>query len=148
MYQREVLGLSEARAAVEAALSEAGKQPDRPMAIAVVDHRGELVYCARMDGAYPLFMHMAINKAYTASRMLRDTAAFAERDRELGRELATWGDDKLTYIRGGQCIIKPNGGYLPAGKTKGIVVGGIGTSGRVPEEDEEIALAGLKAIKF
>jgi len=87
MYQREVLGLSEARAAVEAALSEAYKQPERPMAVAVVDDRGDLVYCARMDGAYPLYMHMAINKAYTAARMLRDTAAFAERERELGREL-------------------------------------------------------------
>jgi len=148
MYQREVLGLSEARAAVEAALSEAYKQPDRAMSIAVVDDRGDLVCCARMDGAYPLYMHMAINKAYTAARMLKDTAAFAKRERELGRELTTWGDSKFTFVKGGQCIIRPGEGYIPGSTSKGTVLGGIGASGRSAEEDETIALAGLKAIKL
>ncbi len=148
MSQKEVLSLSQARAAIEAALLEASKEQGRPMAVAVVDEWGDLVYFGRMDGAYPLFVHMAIIKAYTASRMLRDTAAFAERDHELGRELATWGDDRLTYIRGGQCIVKPGEGFIPGNPNKGTVIGGIGASGRAPEEDEMIALAGLKAIKF
>ena len=44
MSQKEVLSLSQARAAVEAALLEASKEPGRPMAVAVVDERGDLVY--------------------------------------------------------------------------------------------------------
>ena len=146
MYKREVLGLEEARAIAEAALAEASKEPNRPMAVAVVDDRGDLIYCAKMDGAAPLYMHMAINKAYTATRMMRDTAAFAELQREFGRELTTWGDSKFTLQRGGQCIIKPGDGYIPRGPVQGTVLGGIGASGRSDVEDEQVAIAGLKAL--
>ena len=79
MYKREVLGLGEARTAAEAILAEASKEPNRPIAVAVADDRGDLIYLARMDGCYPLFIHMAINKAYTAARFRRHTRAFAER---------------------------------------------------------------------
>jgi uncharacterized protein GlcG (DUF336 family) len=148
MYQREVLGLAEARAAVEAALAEAGKEPNRPQVIAVVDDRGDLIYFARMDGALPLFTNMAINKAYTAARMQRDTASFGDWLKERGRDLAMWTDSRLTTTRGGLCIIKPGEGYLPLGTKQGKILGGIGASGRSGEEDEQIALTGLKAIKF
>ena len=147
MYQREVLGLSEARVAVEAAIAEASKEPDHPMAVAVVDDRGDPIYFARMDGVYPLYVQMAINKAYTAARMLRDTDALAKRQRELDRELTTWGDSKFTLLKGGQCITKPGEGYIPGSTIKGTVLGGIGASGRTVEEDERIAIAGLKAIR-
>ena len=146
MFSREVLGLEEARVIADAALVEASKEPNRPMAVAVVDDRGDLIYCARMDGAYPLYMHMAINKAYTAARMFRDTAEFAKRQREFGRELATWGDGKFTLMKGGQCIIRPGEGYLPGAPGKGTVLGGIGAAGRIEEEDEEVAIAGLRAL--
>jgi glc operon protein GlcG len=148
MYQREALGLTEARAAVEAALAEASKEPNRPMAVAVVDDRGDLVYFARMDGALPMFAHMAINKAYTASRMQRDTASFGDWMKERGRELAVWTDDKFTTVRGGFAIIKPGEGYLPVGTKQGKLLGGIGASGRSGEEDEQIALTGLNAIEL
>jgi glc operon protein GlcG len=150
MHQREVLGLAEAQAALEAALAEASKEPERPMAVAVVDDRGDLICFKRMDGALPLFTQMAISKAYTSSRMQRDTASFGNSQREKGREIAAWADDKkLTTVRGGLCIIKPGKGYLPAaGNISGMLLGGIGASGRSPQEDEEIALAGLEAIKF
>lgn len=148
MYQREALGLAEARAAVEAALAEASKEPNRPMAIAVVDDRGDLVYFARMDGALPMFTHMAMNKAYTAARVQRDTASFGDWLKEKGRELAVWTDDKFTTARGGLPIIKPGEGYLPIGTKQGKLLGGIGASGRSGEDDEQVALAGLNAIKL
>lgn len=148
MYQREALGLAEARAAVEAALAEASKEPNRPMVIAVVDDRGDLVYFARMDGALPMFTHMAMNKAYTAARVQRDTASFGDWLKERGRDLAVWTDDKLTTVRGGFSIIKPGEGYLPVGTKQGKLLGGIGASGRSGEEDEQIALVGLNAIKL
>jgi len=148
MHQREVLGLAEARAAVEAALAEASKEPQRPQVIAVVDDRGDLIYFARMDGALPMFTDMAINKAYTAARMQRDTASFGDWLKEKGRDLAMWTNSRLTTTKGGLSIIKAGEGYLPLGTKQGKVLGGIGVSGRSGEEDEQIALAGLKAIKF
>jgi len=148
MYQREALGLAEARAAVEAALAEASKEPNRPMAIAVVDDRGDLVHFARMDGALPMFTQMAINKAYTSARIQRDTASLGDWLKERGRELAVWTDDKFTTARGGLSIIKPGEGYLPVATKQGKLLGGIGASGRSGEEDEQIALVGLNAIKL
>jgi uncharacterized protein GlcG (DUF336 family) len=148
MYQRETLGLAEARAAVEAAIAEASKEPDRPMVVAVVDDRGDLVYFARMDGALPMFTHMAINKAYTAARMQRDTESFGNWLKQRGRELAQWTDAKLTPIRGGFPIIKPGKGYLPVGEKQGKLLGGIGASGRSGDEDGAIASVGLNAIKL
>ena len=148
MYQREVLGLAEVRTAVEAALAEASKEPNRPQVIAIVDDRGDLIYFARMDGALPMFTDMAINKAYTAARMQRDTASFGDWLKEKGRDIAMWTDSQLTPTKGGMSIIKAGEGYLPLGTKKGKVLGGIGVSGRSGEEDEQTALAGLKAIKF
>ena len=147
MYQREVLGLEEARTAAEAVLAEAAKEPNRPIAVMVVDDRGDLIYGAKMDGSYPLYTHMAMNKAYTAARMLRDTLAFSQRQREFNREIGTWGDGKVTDIQGGVCIIKPGAGYIPGGPS-GTVVGGIGVSGCLANEDEQLAQVGLKALNL
>ena len=147
MYRRDTLGLEEARTAVDAVLAEAGKEPNRPIAVAVVDDRGDLIYGARMDGAYPLYVHMAMNKAYTAARMLRDTLALQKLQQELNRELGTWTDSRLTDIQGGGCIIKPGNGYIPLGPG-GTVVGGIGVSGRPADEDEQLAQVGLKALRL
>ena len=73
MFQKTCLGLAEARAAVEAVLEEANKLPDAPIAVAVVDDYGRLVYFARMDGCPPVVVELAINKAYTAAVALMDT---------------------------------------------------------------------------
>ena len=147
MYQKEALGLEEARAAVDAVLAEASKKPEQPIAVAVVDDRGELVCFAKMNGAYPLFPHMATNKAYTAARMRRDTLNFGQRNREFNWDLETWGDSKLTDIQGGVAIIKPGTGHIPGGPS-GTCIGGIGISGRTAPEDEELAFVGLRAIKL
>ena len=148
MYQRETLGMDDARTIVEAVLNEALKEPIRPIAVAVVDHHGDLVYAARMDGSGPLFPHMAINKAYTSSRLGMDTAQMAERQKEFQRELATWGDNKLSDIRGGVVIIKPGKNYFPGQEKRGTVLGGIGVSGRLASEDEELARVGLNALNL
>ena len=148
MFMKPQLGLAEARAAVDAAIAEASKDPGKPMCVAVVDEHGSLIACARMDGSLAIFMKMAINKAYTAARMFRDTATFAEQQRAKNRELDVWGDGQYTLIPGGLCIIKPGKGYIPDNKLTGDVVGGIGASGRPSVEDARIARVGLKAIKF
>ena len=141
MFQKKCLGLSEARAAVEAVLDEASKLPDAPIAVAVADDYGRLVYFARMDGCPPVVVELAINKAYTAAVALLDTLAFAERDKGWGRELATYGDTRFTYLQGGLVI------STSADDGPRTVIGGIGVSGRMPDEDERLAMTGLEAMK-
>ena len=142
MFQKECLGLAETRAAVAAVLDEASKLPDAPIAVAVVDDYGRLVYFARMDGCPPVVIELAINKAYTAAVALLDTLAFAERDKGWGRELATYGDARFTYLQGGLVIRAGGEGGVPL-----ALLGGIGVSGRMPDEDERLARIGLAALK-
>ena len=148
MFDKPTISLEGARAAVDAALAEASKKPECPVSIAVVDGGGELVCSARMDGAYPLFMRVALNKAYTAAILLKDTTEFAKRSSDMNVDVSSWGDPRLTFIEGGFTIMKPSEGYIPASTTKGTVIGGIGVSGRAAVEDAVIARAGLKAIKM
>jgi glc operon protein GlcG len=142
MFHKKCLGLAETRAAVEAVLDEAAKLPDAPIAVAVVDDYGRLVYFARMDGCPPVALELAIKKAYTAAVVMMDTVAFAERDKGWGRELATYGDDKFTYLQGGLVI-----GVSGEGDARKVILGGIGVSGRMADEDERLARIGLEAIK-
>jgi glc operon protein GlcG len=142
MFQKTCVGLAEARAAVEAVLNEACKLPDAPIAVAMVDDYGRLVYFARMDGCPPVVVELAISKAYTAAVALMDTLAFAERDRGWGRELATYGDARFTYLQGGLVIRATSASGEPS-----TLLGGIGVSGRMPDEDERLARIGLEAMK-
>jgi uncharacterized protein GlcG (DUF336 family) len=142
MYTKECLGLAEARVAVEVALEEANKKPDEPVAIAVVDDQGKLVCFARMDGCPPVVIELALMKAYTAAVALMDTVAFAARDKEWGRDLTTYGDDKFTYLQGGLVIWdRPD-----AEGAARMLLGGIGISGRMADEDEQLARLGLEAV--
>lgn len=144
MYEKVMLGLEEARKAVDAVIAEASRTSGPPVAVAVVDDHGDLVCFARMDKIVPHPLHMAMNKAYTAARRASDTPIIDKRQREQGYSLPAWGDSRYTTVQGGVCITKPPGqGFPPA---PGTVVGGIGVSGRRPEEDEELALVGLRAM--
>lgn len=138
MYQREVIGFEEAQIAMTTMLKETAADP-RPVAIAVVDDRGDLVHFIRQDGARPLNSELAVKKAYTAARMRSDTAAFAERLRSQGRSVAEYGDSNLVSVQGGVCILKPG---------TETSLGGIGVSGLRADEDEALAKIGLSAMNL
>jgi uncharacterized protein GlcG (DUF336 family) len=143
MYTKLCLGLAEARVAVEAALKEAYKKPDEPVAVAVVDDQGKPVFFARMDGCPPVVVELALMKAYTAAVALMDTVSFAARDKDWGRDLSTYGDDRFTYLQGGLVIWSP---ARPDGANP-VLLGGIGISGRMSDEDERLARIGLEAMQ-
>ncbi len=135
-YQKAVLSLEEARRAMDRMLQEASKEANRPLAIAIVDDQGELISYARMDRAAPQPPIIARKKAYTAARTRSDTLAYAERLKSQGRSVTEFGDPNLLALQGGVVITTADGSVL----------GGIGVSGRLAEEDEAIARIGLKAI--
>jgi glc operon protein GlcG len=138
MFTREVLGLREAQAAVGAILEEASKEPGQPVSIAVVDHQGEIVCAARMDGATPMFNYMALKKARSSSTTGKNTRDWLE---FLSKRNYTTHDfvPDATRIPGGAAIIKPG--------ESGLIFGGIGVSGRSGNEDEALSMTGLKALQ-
>jgi glc operon protein GlcG len=135
LYEKKTLGLDEARTIIDAVLSKAGAEAGSPVVVVVVDGDGETIAMARMDGAGHLPRSMAMRKAYTAARMGSDSAAFADRMRTIGFEVANLGDPKLVFANGGVCL-----------RVDRQVVGGVGVSGRTGEEDTELAKAGAASI--
>jgi glc operon protein GlcG len=138
MFTRQVLGLKESKAAVEAILEEASKDPGQPVSIAIVDHQGELVCAARMDGATAMFNYMALKKARSSATTGKNTRDWLE---FLGKRNYTPHDfvPEATRIPGGVAVVNPGD---PA-----VVFGAIGVSGRTGNEDEALSMMGLKVLQ-
>ena len=137
MYDEAMLGLTEARKAIQAMLDEAIKEPDRPVAMAVVDGNGRLVEFARMDRCRLLPQQLAYKKAYTAATMRSDTGALAERFKSMGRSVSDFGDPNMAAVQGGVAIQRPS---------DEVFLGGIGISGLRADEDEALARIGVQAM--
>ena len=139
MYNKNMLSLDQARAAVDAMIAEYNKNPDRrKVDMAVVDDAGNTIAYARMDRCpRPTF---ASRKAYTSALRGADTGALAEQLKSQGRTLESLGDPNLIAIGGGVVVVNPS---------DGAVVGGIGVGGLpTGQEDEVIAKVGLKALNL
>jgi glc operon protein GlcG len=125
----------------EAVLAAAKSHADRmgvPMDIAIVDDGGHLMAFARMDGAKPSSVDIAINKAHAAA--IRRQATGPVRNGEevnvvLSLGLAIGSRAQQTPLRGG----------LPL-EANGQCVGAIGVSAGTEDQDVEVARAGLAAF--
>jgi glc operon protein GlcG len=132
MYEKTMLGLAEARQAVEAVLAAANEQ-GRPVVVAVVDPDGELIAYQRMDGAGYNSWTMAIRKAYTSARTGSDSGEYGQR--MAGNAGFGVIDPKYTGWAGAVAV-----------RHEGVVVGAVGVSGLSAEEDEALAKLALAAI--
>jgi glc operon protein GlcG len=111
--------------------STAGKS----VVVAVAGPEGELISFIRMDDANPASAIIAPNKAYTAARQRKFTRELGKKMQDENLSPAYWGDDRITGFGGGVPIIQ-----------EGKVIGGIGVSGLSSLEDEELAVAAIKAV--
>jgi glc operon protein GlcG len=102
---------------------------------AVTGPEGELISFVRMDDANPGSGIIAQNKAYTAARQRKFTREVGKKMQDENVSPAYWGDDRITGFGGGVPIIQ-----------NGKVIGGIGVSGLTSMEDEELAVAAIKAV--
>ncbi|MEA2642488.1 MAG: glc operon protein GlcG [Chloroflexota bacterium] len=135
MNTHESIGLEEARRALNTILA-ATTERDNPVAIAVTDAHGDLICCARQDGAAARMVRRARAKAYSASTLGMDTVIFRDTVvKAEGRTLEDWGDPMLTSLQGGLVV-----------KSHGKVVGGIALSGNSTKRDEQLARIGLTAM--
>jgi uncharacterized protein GlcG (DUF336 family) len=137
MYEKPVLSLDQVQKAMTAMLEKATQEPDRPVAIAIVDDLGNLFSYARMDRCRVIPQRLAIRKAYTAALSGQDTLAYGERLKSQGRSVAEMGDPNLAAVQGGVVIQHPGTGFI---------LGGIGVSGLNAQEDEDLARIGVQAL--
>jgi len=133
------MSLSYAIARILAAFSEKrAAEMNLPVAIALADAEGGLVYFGRMDDALPASNAIAIAKAYTA-------AVFRMSTRKLG-ELAQPG--KMLY--GVEHSLNERivlfGGGLPL-QCQNRIVGAVGISGGTVDEDIDVARAACAALQ-
>jgi len=137
MYNKPMLSLDQAQAAIAAMIEDYNRDTNRrKVDMAVVDDAGNLLAYARMDRCLrPTF---AIRKAYTSAVRGVDTVAFAEQLATQNRTVESFGDPQLIAIPGGVAVV--NGGS---------VVGAIGVGG-LPSglDDEAIAKAGVRALNL
>ncbi|TSA56939.1 MAG: heme-binding protein [Planctomycetaceae bacterium] len=101
-----------------------------PMAIALMDGEGGLLFFGRMDGTLPASTEIATSKAYTAAVLRMAT-------HELGK-LAQPGGELygIQHTHDGKIVLF--GGGLPL-QLNGQVVGAIGISGGSVNEDIQVA---------
>ena len=130
---KKVLSLSAARQIVTAAEGEA-RARNLAVVVAVVDDGGEIIELSRMDGAQVASVNVGIGKARTAAIYRRPSRVFEEQIRN-GR-IAALALAGATPLQGGVPVL-----------VDGKVVGAVGVSGDSPQADEEIAIAGARALE-
>jgi uncharacterized protein GlcG (DUF336 family) len=131
-----MMTLSDARRVIAAAEKKA-EEIKQPMNIAVVDAGGNLVAHVRMDGAWMGSIDISINKAFTSR-------AFDIATKDLSK-MSQPGEDfyGIHASNGGRIMIFAGG--IPL-KRDGQVVGAIGVSGGMGDQDQEVAEAGAEAF--
>jgi uncharacterized protein GlcG (DUF336 family) len=128
------ISLGDARTAVDGVLKAAGATFG-PLAVAVVDGDGNMVYLVRQDGTAAVDVRNAERKAITAAFIGRDTSMWRLQIRHDGRTVADWSNPDLTTIHGGWTLRRAS-----------QVIGGLGVSGSGDEDrDEQLALKGAEA---
>ncbi len=132
-----MLTLQTARALIEAAEQEAGRQ-ELVLAFAIVDAGGHLVAAARMDGADFITPEVALGKAWTAAAYRAPSAAQGDKAKDLVAFAAAIS--AATHGR-----YTPQIGGLPL-VIDGEGAGAMGASGATGQEDEAVVRAAIEAV--
>ena len=130
------LTLNDARIVLEGAEAKA-RQIAVDMDIAVVDDGGHLIAFVRMDNARVTSIDVAINKAFTAACARRATHEYAA--------VAGPGGPAFGIHTSNQGRFMIVGGGLPI-FIKSVIAGGVGCSSGTPEQDREVAQAGIDKL--
>ena len=104
------------------------------VSIAIVDANGDLLAFRRLDGASLASVDISQGKARTAARARRPTKALA--DAVAGGASVLLSAPGLVLMQGGLPVMWGT-----------VSIGGIGVSGASSEQDEQVAQAGLTALK-
>jgi glc operon protein GlcG len=132
MKQKPVLTRDDVARILEHARAEA-EAHQWLMTIAVVDDGGHPLGLDRMDGAAPVSAYIAMDKARTSALGRRPSAAYEEMIN--GGRTAFLSAPLTAMLGGGVPIV-----------VGGEVVGAVGVSGAKPNEDAQVASAGIASL--
>jgi glc operon protein GlcG len=124
-----------AKKALAAAEAEA-KKNNWPVAIAIVDSAGQLAAFSKIDNTQHASVDIAIGKAVTANNFKRPTKALQDAIAQGGANLRLLAVKGVTPLEGGVPIV-----------VDGKIIGAIGASGVMANQDAEVAMAGAAAAK-
>jgi uncharacterized protein GlcG (DUF336 family) len=130
--------LAAARTIVVRALAHARSSDFPPMTVAVLDAAGRLVAFAGEDGSSLLRERIARGKAHGALSMgvgSRSLAARAASNPAFVNSLVSLAEGNLVPVPGGVLIRDDNN----------AVIGAVGVSGHLPDDDEACAIHGITA---
>ena len=134
------LTLQEADTIVRGALAKARELKCKPMTVAVVDAGGSAIVMKREDGSGVLRPDIAFAKAWGPVGMGIGGRAMAKRATDtptFWAALSTISAGRIAPVAGGVLILK-----------EGKVVGSIGMSGDVADNDEACCFAGAQSAGF
>ena len=131
MRTRPALTHADVQKILAAAEAEAQKQQWN-VAIAVLDDGGHLLGLSRLDGATPANVDIALEKGRSAALSRTSTKVFEER---IAAGRVAMLKLPLLPLQGGLPIVY-----------QGECVGAVGVSGGKPQEDEQVAKAGIDVL--
>ncbi len=131
------LTLDQARTILDAALAKAVERGLKPLAVAVLDARGALKAFAAQDGTSLKRGEVARGKADGALALGMGSRAIAKAAAERPSFVAA-----VTHAVGGSLVPAPGGVLV---MQDGEVVGAVGVSGDLSDNDEICAVAGIEA---
>ena len=108
-----------------------------PMCIAICDESGGLIAFERMDGGKTTSITIAIDKAFTAGGARKATHEYGSASQP---GAPAYG---INSAIGGRLMVV--GGGLPV-LVDGVVVGAIGVSSGTPQQDTDVAQAGISTF--
>ncbi|MEO7648506.1 MAG: heme-binding protein [Gemmatimonadaceae bacterium] len=129
------ISLDDAKRVAAPALAEARKN-NWNVAVAIVDYSGNLVYYEKMDGTQLGSVNVSIAKARSAALFKRPTKAF--------QDVVAAGGEGLRVLRLEGAVPLEGGVPIIIG---GMIVGAIGVSGVTSQQDGQVAMAGVNAVK-
>ena len=129
------ISIEKAMQLVQAAHAEA-ESIDLAVTAVVVDESGRLVALGRMDGARPISVDIATNKAYTA-------ASFKQPTQELSSVAGQAWFQSLIVSSNGK--VTAGGGAIPI-EDGGQIVGAIAVAGGTDEQDHRCAEVALRSF--
>ncbi len=130
--------LKTAAAIVEHAIEKARERGFQPLAVAVLDARGQLKAFGSEDGTSLLRAQIAISKAWGALGMGmggRSLTSRAQKNPAFFTALGAMSEGKMV----------PAAGSVLIRTAAGELIGAVGISGDLPENDEAAAIAGIEA---
>jgi uncharacterized protein GlcG (DUF336 family) len=130
--------LAQATTLIDAALNKAREHKQMPQTVVVLDPGGHVVCAKREDGSGIIRFEIAVGKAYGALGMGWGSRTMMERAAQNPNFLAA-----IVGASGGRLV--PNPGGVLIRDAGGGIAGAVGISGDTGDNDEIIAVAGIKA---